>query len=176
MKESFHVTHAFPFHPRRRRRHCARCRLRTRLRRRRWRSHRPQDRDHPVLIGTQPGAQGHRKVTGIRDCVGNPTHEPRSITLTCADAGYQVVKLKWQNWGAKRAAATGVAVVNTCEPSCADGTFERFNVRVIADRLAVAKSSAEYRRLTVVYTGARPTGLPARDVYRVTKRGPFAVS
>lgn len=123
-----------------------------------------------------PALKATAKVTGIRDCVGNPTHEPRSITLTCADAGYQVVKLKWQNWGAKRAAATGVAVVNTCEPSCADGTFERFNVRVIADRLAVAKSSAEYRRLTVVYTGARPTGLPARDVYRVTKRGPFAVS
>lgn len=116
------------------------------------------------------------KVTGIRDCVGNTTHQPRSITLSCADAGYQVVKLKWQNWGGKRAAATGIAVVNTCEPNCADGTFKRFTVQVVADRLTVGTTSAEYRRLTVVYSNARPTGIPARDVYRVTKRGPIAVS
>src|SRR3954467_10648143 len=60
--------------------------------------------------------------------------EPSSVVLTCADGGFIAQELVWSDWGAARAKATGVASVNLCRPSCAEGKRRRFPVELVAKR------------------------------------------
>ena len=48
-------------------------------------------------------------------------HKPKSITITCADGGIFVERIKWASWSQEGATESGLFSENLCEPSCTDG-------------------------------------------------------
>jgi hypothetical protein len=102
----------------------------------------------------------------INDC-GPLESAPKTLVIACADANYSLGGLKWRHWGTSLASATGTAHANDCKPYCAAGHFHSYRVTVTADRLARCGRAHVYARLTVMYAGARPTGLGKRDEHTV---------
>ena len=47
-------------------------------------------------------------------------YKPESITITCADGGIFVEKIRWSTWGEDGATGIGIYSENLCEPSCAE--------------------------------------------------------
>ena len=54
------------------------------------------------------------------DCE-SAVYKPESITITCADGGVFVEKIKWSTWTKDGATGIGILSENLCEPSCAEG-------------------------------------------------------
>jgi hypothetical protein len=48
-------------------------------------------------------------------------YKPESITVTCADGGIYVEKIKWNTWTKDGATGIGILSENLCDPSCAEG-------------------------------------------------------
>ena len=48
-------------------------------------------------------------------------YKPESITITCADGGIYVEKIRWSSWSKEGATGIGVFSENLCEPNCAEG-------------------------------------------------------
>jgi hypothetical protein len=48
-------------------------------------------------------------------------YKPESITITCADGGIYVEKIRWSSWSQEGATGIGIFSENLCEPSCAEG-------------------------------------------------------
>lgn len=68
-----------------------------------------------VAAGATAGSQV-RAIT----CFGEK-YKPTRITLSCADAGTWLGKLKWTHWNGTTATATGAYNENTCTPTCSAG-------------------------------------------------------
>jgi hypothetical protein len=64
-----------------------------------------------------------------RDCT-KPKVEPKSITLTCGDAQTVLKHLRWEDWNLPKVKGEGQLWVNDCDPSCADGSIDKFEVKV----------------------------------------------
>ncbi|MGI8624810.1 MAG: hypothetical protein ACR2NB_15320 [Solirubrobacteraceae bacterium] len=69
---------------------------------------------------TAPASAGDR-VLAVGNCL-KASYKPRQIVLACADGGARLVRISWSRWGGRTAAGRGKLVVNTCEPSCVDGS------------------------------------------------------
>jgi hypothetical protein len=108
---------------------------------------------------TPPGA-----TAWIWNC-GPLVAQPKSLTLACADANYELASLAWHGWGKASATATGVARANDCTPNCAAGHFHSYRVRVTATTLRACGRARYYARLVIAYAGARPQGIAKRDVH-----------
>jgi hypothetical protein len=94
------------------------------------------------------------------DCQSAPVVRPQTFLLACADDGDRLSKLHWTSWGAGYADATGIQTMNDCAPSCAEGKFRSYPVRVILWGSApVSGHSAErrYQMITLLYTGHQPS-------------------
>lgn len=106
--------------------------------------------------------------TYLIECVEeNLRRAPRTFDLTCADANMRLTQLKWKNWGAKTATATGKVAVNTCSPSCDKGKWASYAVKVSASKLAMGETARAYQTLTVTSTGKRPAGTPRVEVFKL---------
>lgn len=82
---------------------------------------------------------------------------PETVIITCADAGFRLTELLWQAWGAPVATATGTAVVNDCEPSCAEGTYRRYPVEASVTRLRRCENGRrQYTRLRYSFPQESP--------------------
>ncbi len=114
-------------------------------------------------------------VTHIQDCAGEPQHRPREITLACADGNLSLTRLRWRNWGSSQAIATGVGIVNMCEPTCVAGKWRGFRVTVVAHRIRNLEATARYQRLLVIAPARRPQGIARREQYRLTAHGPVQI-
>jgi len=83
--------------------------------------------------------------------------EPSSVVLTCADGGFVALELVWSDWGEARARATGIASVNLCRPSCAEGKRRRFPVELVAKRKRdCAYGRPQYTRVTYTFPESSP--------------------
>jgi hypothetical protein len=63
------------------------------------------------------------KRTYIVNCQGTLDFKPKEIVIACADAGVRFDSITWSRWTNNGATGRGNLVVNTCEPTCADGNF-----------------------------------------------------
>lgn len=118
--------------------------------------------DTPAESGT--AVQARAGVTYLLDCIDEPVAEPSSYTVACADGNQSLVDLRWSDWGAQRASATGAVIANDCDPSCAEGSDVRAEVRVVASDLVDGEAAATYGRLTITVTGDLPPGMARRQV------------
>ncbi|MDR6974061.1 hypothetical protein J2X68_000739 [Streptomyces sp. 3330] len=93
------------------------------------------------------------------DCLWHAKVRPGDFILACGDGNSRLVSLHWDSWGAKSARATGVNVVNDCDPYCAAGAFHPYAVVVKLDRPQPWKKNPRvqhYSRITLTYLGDRP--------------------
>jgi hypothetical protein len=93
-----------------------------------------------ILAGLTTGlsvaqSNSSNSVTMALSCSSTFGARPTSYVLYCADANALVTSLKWTDWGAATAYATGVAKWNDCTPNCAGGTWKQQAVTVWAWRL-----------------------------------------
>lgn len=100
-----------------------------------------------------PGVTTTVESTAILGCVHvTGLNGPDTLSTACADNNYTLVDLNWSRWGAAEATATGRAFINNCDPYCAEGTFEEFDVSVTADERASCGYNTEvYTRLRVKF-------------------------
>lgn len=113
--------------------------------------------------------------TVIRADCARDTERPARIVLACGDGNAVLTDLAWTRWGAGTATATGTLTTNTCDPTCAGGTFVSFPATVRADRrVRCSGSSFGYTRLRVAYPGDRPPG--AAQAFTVPYRCPATLA
>ncbi len=80
-----------------------------------------------ILSGCGSTSQAPKKAEQqvfVSQCGYSYEQRPTDVTLTCADAGMRVSKLKWTSWTSTSAEGTGVMTTNTCDPDCASGNYE----------------------------------------------------
>jgi hypothetical protein len=116
----------------------------------------------PVLAAPAGAANNDLRVY-VSNCI-EQVYKPKTITLACADAGFVVSKIKYASYGAKTAAGTGTAVVNTCDPSCVAGKSLKYPVTVGLSRVTQCGDSFQFRRVTVRFTKKVPTGMKRTTV------------
>lgn len=97
-----------------------------------------------------------QKTMELPDCAGRLLERPTNVILTCADAGVTATKLAWTGWGSAFAAAVGVASVNDCDPSCAEGHFHDFKIVLIAEGRQSCSGSEAYSKVTYAFIGPSP--------------------
>jgi hypothetical protein len=73
-----------------------------------------------VLFSTQGSPSLTPRNVLTWDCETS-AYKPESITITCADGGIYVEKIKWSTWSKEGATGSGIFSENLCDPSCADG-------------------------------------------------------
>jgi hypothetical protein len=61
-------------------------------------------------------------------------YKPRRVVITCADANFRARGITWSSWTRSEARGRGTALVNDCDPNCAEGTFRRYPLRLRAFR------------------------------------------
>lgn len=105
-------------------------------------------------------------VTYLVECVPDElVQRPGKYVLACGDGNEWLENLTWTNWGEPTASATATLATNTCEPTCAQGQFERRPVTVSVTDLAQGEGAATYRTLTVQHGDDRPEGTPPSEQF-----------
>ena len=69
-------------------------------------------------------------------------YKPESITITCADGGIYVEKIRWSSWSQEGATGIGIFSENLCEPSCAEG--QRVEAPVILRLSNLSEQNGKY--------------------------------
>lgn len=97
----------------------------------------------------------------INDCERGK-FKPKRVIVTCADANFRLRGLRWSRWGDDEARGRGTAVINDCEPNCAEGTFRRYPIRVRAFRPRLTGGCVPgylFTRLGWRFPGRKPEGM-----------------
>jgi hypothetical protein len=83
-----------------------------------------------IATSVPAGAQNPIGLTyAVRDCT-QPKVEPKSITLTCGDAGAVLKHLGWEAWNLPVVKGEGDLYLKDCDPSCVEGGVDRYRVKV----------------------------------------------
>ena len=78
-----------------------------------------------------------------------PEHKPTAITITCADGGISVNKIKWSTWDKSGATGIGTFNENLCEPSCVEGKQVSAPVTIKLSDLKANKGNYYLRTLDI---------------------------
>lgn len=103
----------------------------------------------------------------IPDKCQEPKYRPRSIIVTCADAGVSLIRLRWSRWRTRVASARGLARINLCDPNCAAGPIRRYRVTVTLSRPRLCENTGkrQFTRILYRFTGPRPRGYRKRETF-----------
>lgn len=132
--------------------------------------------DSRPVAATLPATTVSAARTWAVECApGNLVQQPRTFTLTCADANESLGSLAWHGWGQRRATATGKLVINTCTPTCVAGRYVSYPVdAAMSRRVKDVKASASagkpvwlYTLVTFDATGHHPKGTPGHGRFRL---------
>ena len=82
-------------------------------------------------------------------------HKPESITLTCADGGIYVEKIKWSTWSKDGATGIGIFSENLCEPNCAEGRRVNAAVNLTLSNLTEQNGKYYLRALDITTTDGK---------------------
>lgn len=84
--------------------------------------------------GSAPEATaGQNRVLLIYNCKRGK-YKPTTVIVSCADANFRVRGIQWSSWTRREARGRGTALVNDCDPNCAEGTFHRYPIHLRAYR------------------------------------------
>jgi hypothetical protein len=72
------------------------------------------------------------------------------MTLTCADGGIIVQKIRWSYWGPFLATRIATLCQNGCTPDCADGTNIVSPAEVLLDLPKPTASGEQFSRVVVI--------------------------
>jgi hypothetical protein len=94
-----------------------------------------------------------------RDCT-TPKIEPKSITLTCGDAGAVLKHLRWKNWFEPVVKGEGDLYLKNCDPNCVEGGVDRYRVKVKLSDVETVQCANQtldmYQKARVRYLGDAP--------------------
>jgi hypothetical protein len=76
-------------------------------------------------------------------------YKPESITITCADGGIFVEKIRWSTWGEDGATGIGIYSENLCEPNCAEGMRVNAAVKLTLSNLTEQNDKYYLRTLDI---------------------------
>lgn len=85
-------------------------------------------------------------------------YKPSRIIIACGDAGLIATKLKWSEWGASKAAGSGVGEEKICNPNCAEGTVGKGQMKVSLFRVRLCSQDGKYHFTKIRYSW--PNGAP----------------
>jgi hypothetical protein len=108
-----------------------------------------------------PASTASAKKDNLRVYVSNcekQVYKPKTITVFCADAGVVINKIKYTDYTSKIARGQGTATVNLCEPNCAAGKTQKFDVRFTLSKVKQCGDSYQFRKLQTTYIGKKPKG------------------
>lgn len=98
----------------------------------------------------------------IIDCAGKGVTTPKSIVVTCADAGVSINKIAWTSWDRAGARGTGVLAWNTCLPkTCVAGIVRKYPVRITLSGLDSVPNVDAFTVIDVSFPKGGPAGLDA---------------
>jgi hypothetical protein len=83
------------------------------------------------------------------DCSG-ASFKPKSIVLTCGDAGLVATKLQWPQWGTKEAHGAGLGEEKVCKPNCAAGKVAKAAMKVVLSKPKLCPQDAK-RHFTKIH-------------------------
>jgi hypothetical protein len=114
-----------------------------------------------AILAIPAGAATHTRLAG---CGDKPAYKPKRVIVSCGDGAFRVNKLKWSTWTRKTAIGNGTARVLTCEPSCAEGKFKSYPIKLSADRAKKCpKNGRQFTRLTYSFKDTKPRGARRTD-------------
>ena len=114
------------------------------------------------LLAAMPA--GAATKTRLAECGDKPLYKPKRVIIACGDGAFRVVKLHWSKWTRKTAVGRGTGKVNTCEPSCAEGKFKSYPVKLKAGKpTACPTNGRQFTRLTWTFTDTKPSGVKRSD-------------
>jgi hypothetical protein len=112
-----------------------------------------------VAIGAPAGADVVPQTYAPRDCT-TPKIEPKSITLTCGDAGAVLKHLTWKNWFEPVVKGEGDLYLKDCDPSCVEGGTDRYRVKVKLKDVETVQCMSQtvdmYQKAKLKYLGDAP--------------------
>jgi hypothetical protein len=117
-----------------------------------------------VLAVLSTALAASHKVYFPSECT-NSRYRPHHLIAACGDASLRVNRIEWEHYGARHARGHGIAVTNTCTPSCAAGEIEHdaARVRLYRPRFCAKVERRHFTRLRVIYSGRTPP-LPQRSL------------
>lgn len=111
----------------------------------------------PASVASAGSGSTKLRVFFPKDCQNN-VYKPKSFVVTCADANFVVKDVEYSHYGKKTAHGTGTASINTCNPSCVEGTFKSYPVQFTLSRVRQCGDVPQFRRLKLTFTGKKPKG------------------
>ncbi len=124
-------------------------------------------------LATSPGESATRGVTFLTNCKGESVRSPRTFAMSCQNQSYTLRNLRWKNWGAKTATATGIAMYGGCEGECASTKGARYNVTFTVTQRTNGEASVHYRRASTVLTRTeKGKKVTVRHQWNLTGKGP----
>ena len=82
-------------------------------------------------------------------------YKPESITITCADGGIYVEKIRWSSWSQEGAVGIGIFSESLCKPSCAEGQQVEAPVNLRLSNLTEHKGKYYLRTLDITATDGK---------------------
>jgi hypothetical protein len=82
-------------------------------------------------------------------------YKPESITITCADGGVFVEKIRWRTWSKEGATGFGIFSENLCEPSCSEGKRVSAPVNLKLSNLTKQNGKYYLRTLDIATTDGK---------------------
>jgi hypothetical protein len=76
-------------------------------------------------------------------------YKPESITITCADGGIYLEKIRWNTWDENGATGLGIYSENLCEPNCAEGKRVSAPVNITLSNLTEQNDKYYLRTLDI---------------------------
>lgn len=101
-------------------------------------------------------------MVGVNDC-GSLESKPKELVLACADANEYLDNVKWKSWKKNKAKGTATYKVNNCDPTCADGTWESYKVRVTLKKPKTQSGEKVYSEVVLRFPKAVPDGKKKKE-------------
>jgi hypothetical protein len=104
--------------------------------------------------------------------------EPARITYTGDGTGFlggasarRNSSINWTQWTAEEALGTGFNQLDSCQPSCARGTYHAYPVRIELWRPGTLHGALVFTRMTIFYVRSHPRGEPRHYTFTDTYVG-----
>jgi hypothetical protein len=91
-----------------------------------------------------------------------PSYKPTRIVVTCGDANNVLARIKWESYGTDVASGSATALVNTCDPNCAEGRFHRYPAVVDLKSPKDCGRYMQFTKLVETFTDKKPKGYKSK--------------
>jgi len=112
-------------------------------------------------------AAAHRTKIYLLCGNGKPVVRPHRILLSCGDGNWWYRHLRWHRWKRRDALARGDMWRNDCTPSCAEGTFHDYPVRIRAFRVRNIGGHRVFTRSHYVFLRKKAPNMPRRETIAI---------